>query len=199
MVTVVPLFGTLIGLLLKSKPIWFLCFFVFLFFCFMCFLGSPTCQHSANSYRCLYPQSSDGIFYLYNIQILGTIDQPILLKRWVGVQKRTTTVDALPIRTRPCEQLRKLCKSLIKYRTDIPKFSEYYITREIFHRRRVCAIDFCVRLLHQDFILRSLLLWECFLCVPIVLEADCLVTISFLVLIFPLLKGRLVCSHVSSH
>ncbi|XP_017224693.1 bifunctional phosphatase IMPL2, chloroplastic [Daucus carota subsp. sativus] len=53
----VPLFGTLIALLHKSKP------------------------------------------------ILGIIDQPILRKRWVGVQGRPTTVDGLPIQTRPCERL----------------------------------------------------------------------------------------------
>lgn len=53
----VPLFGTLIALLHKSKP------------------------------------------------ILGIIDQPILQKRWVGVQGRPTTMGGLPVRTRPCENL----------------------------------------------------------------------------------------------
>ena len=56
-------------------------------------------------YVCLLNQVVDGTFYLYNFQILGIIDQPILRKRWVGVHGRPTTVDGLPIQTRPCERL----------------------------------------------------------------------------------------------
>ncbi|KMT16064.1 hypothetical protein BVRB_3g052350 [Beta vulgaris subsp. vulgaris] len=37
--------------------------------------------------------------------ILGIIDQPILRRRWVGVQGRKTTMDGVPVQTRPCEHL----------------------------------------------------------------------------------------------
>lgn len=37
--------------------------------------------------------------------VLGVIDQPILGERWLGAAGRATTLNGLPVRTRPCREL----------------------------------------------------------------------------------------------
>jgi inositol-phosphate phosphatase / L-galactose 1-phosphate phosphatase / histidinol-phosphatase len=58
------------------------------------------------------------------VPILGIIDQPVLKERWVGIAGQPTTLNSVPITTRPCTSLR----DAYLYATSPHMFSGYTAT-----------------------------------------------------------------------
>lgn len=80
-----PLFGTLIALLHKGKPV---IPFNGLFQCISSFLV-----------KCIM------LMEIFVMQILGVINQPVLRERWIGIHGKRTTLNGQEISTRSCARL----------------------------------------------------------------------------------------------